>query len=324
MALTAADVTFIGEGLDRPECVLCTASGDVFVSRREGLSRVRPDGATTHRVVGPSPDWMVNGFAIDRDGSFLLANLGDVGGVWRWSAEGGLRPFLQELDGRPLPRAVNFVGLDARHRAWVSISTRLYPRDLAFKGGVDDGFIVLVDGGRARIAAEGIGFTNESHIDPAGRYLYVNETYSRRMSRFALAQDGTLGRREIVTEFADGNFPDGMAFDANGDIWVACVLANRLVRVSPRDGSQSVILDDSDPEICRAADDAWAAGRFDRPTLGTGETRALRNLASIAFGGPDLRTVHLGSLANTRLATFRSPVAGAMPHHWSSRPAFGA
>ena len=83
-------------------------------------------------------------------------------------------------------------------------------------------------------------------------------------------------------------------------------------------------LDDADPEICRAADDAWAAGRFDRPTLGTGETRALGNLASVAFGGPDLRTVHLGSLANTRLATFRSPVAGAMPHHWSSRPAFGA
>jgi sugar lactone lactonase YvrE len=321
MVLTAADVTFLGEGLDRPECVLCTAAGDVFVSKREGLSRVSPDGTTLHRQLGASPDWLINGFSIDRDGSLLLANLGDVGGVWRWTARGGLVPFLQEVDGVKLPNAVNFVGLDGQRRAWVSISTRLYPRDLAFRKDLDDGYIILVDAGGARIAADGIGFTNESHVDPAGRFLYVNETYSRRLSRFALAADGKLGRKEIVTEFRDGNFPDGMAFDANGDIWVACVLANRLVRVTPR-GEQSLILDDSDPEICRAADAAWDAGRFDRAVLNTGEARHLRNLASVAFGGADLRTVHLGSLGNTRLATFRSPVAGAKPHHWNIRPGF--
>jgi sugar lactone lactonase YvrE len=321
MTLTAADITFIGAGLDRPECVACTAAGEVFVSKREGVSRIGPDGTTTHRRLGPSPDWLINGFSIDRDGSLLLANLGDVGGVWRWSARDGLVPFLQEVDGEKLPGAVNYVGLDAQRRAWVSISTRLHPRDLAFRKDVDDGYIILVDAGGARIAAEGIGFTNESHIDPAGRHLYVNETYARRLSRFALAADGTLGRKEVVTEFRDGNFPDGMAFDANGDIWVACVLANRLVRVTPG-GEQSVILDDCDLEICRAADAAWASDRFDRGVLDTGAARSLRNLASVAFGGPDLKTVYLGSLANTRLATFRSPIAGAKPHHWTIRPGF--
>jgi hypothetical protein len=312
---------WIGEGLDRPECVLCTAAGDTYVSHRTGLTRIDAAGRTTHRVFGTSPDWMVNGIAIDRDGSFLVANLGRVGGVWRWSSRGGLVPFVTEIEGVPLPGAANFVGLDGQGRAWISISTRLQPRDLAFNRGREDGFVIQVDGTGARIAAEGFGFTNEAHVDPSGRFLYVNETYARRLVRFAIGADGTLGRRETVTEFGDGAFPDGFAFDTQGHVWVACVVANRLIRVAPS-GAQEIVLDDSDPDLDRIADAAWAAERFDRALLNLGEARRLGNLASVAFGGLDLRLIHLGSLAATRVATLRSPVAGVAPHHWDIRPDF--
>jgi sugar lactone lactonase YvrE len=321
MNVSMDDLDWVGEGLQRPECVLCTADGARYVSRRTGLSRIGADGGTTHRDFGSAADWMVNGIAIDRDGSFLVANLGGLGGVWRWTPRTGPVPFLTELDGAKLPGAVNFVGIDGEGRAWISISTRRDPRDLAFNRGVDDGFIVLVDRHGARIACDGIGFTNESHIDPAGGFLYVNETYARRMTRFALAADGRLGRRETVTEFRDGAFPDGMAFDAEGQIWVACVVANRLLRVAPS-GAQQVLLDASDPALCRAADAAWEARCFDRPMLDRGLTRPLGNLASVAFGGADLRRVHLGSLGNSRLATLTSPIAGVAPHHWQARPDF--
>ncbi|MGC7532755.1 SMP-30/gluconolactonase/LRE family protein, partial [Pandoraea pneumonica] len=39
-------------------------------------------------------------------------------------------------------------------------------------------------------------------------------------------------------------------------------------------------------------------------------------LASVTFGGPDLRTVYLGSLRDTRLPCFRAPVAGLPMVHW--------
>ncbi len=39
-------------------------------------------------------------------------------------------------------------------------------------------------------------------------------------------------------------------------------------------------------------------------------------MASIAFGGPDLRTVYIGSLLGTGLPTFRSPVPGRALSHW--------
>ena len=43
----------------------------------------------------------------------------------------------------------------------------------------------------------------------------------------------------------------------------------------------------------------------------------VQNIASIAFGGPDLRTAYLGSLSGDTIATFRSPVAGLPLPHWA-------
>jgi hypothetical protein len=42
-------------------------------------------------------------------------------------------------------------------------------------------------------------------------------------------------------------------------------------------------------------------------------------LASITFGGPDLRTAYLGSLRGTTLPAFRSPVAGLPMVHWHKK-----
>jgi sugar lactone lactonase YvrE len=33
--------------------------------------------------------------------------------------------------------------------------------------------------------------------------------------------------------FPEGTFPDGMAFDAEGALWIICVVSNRLIRVAP-------------------------------------------------------------------------------------------
>ena len=40
-------------------------------------------------------------------------------------------------------------------------------------------------------------------------------------------------------------------------------------------------------------------------------------MASVTFGGPDLRTVYIGSLMGHRLPSFRSPVAGLPMVHWA-------
>jgi sugar lactone lactonase YvrE len=38
--------------------------------------------------------------------------------------------------------------------------------------------------------------------------------------------------------------------------------------------------------------------------------------SSVTFGGPDLKTVYIGSLRGARIPYFKSPVAGLPMVHW--------
>jgi hypothetical protein len=60
----------------------------------------------------------------------------------------------------------------------------------------------------------------------------------------------------------------------------------------------------------------YAENRLSRADIDAGRDSVLGNLASVTFGGPDLKTVYLGSLFGERIGTFRSPIAGAVPPHW--------
>lgn len=304
-------ITTVGRDLQRPECVLACASGRLYVSDgRGGVTTIGPDG--TQRLIGRG-SLVPNGIALCRDGSFLVANLGTDGGVWRIDGDGAASPFLQAIDGRALPR-VNFVTLDLRERIWVCVSAAAtgdaYP--------VDDrtGFIIVIDDRGPRIVAEGLQYTNECRVDANGGHLFVNETFGRRLTRFTLAPDGSLGGRETFAEFGRGDFPDGLTPDVDGGWWVMCVGSNRVYRVGP-DRRIETVIDDSVPAVVDRLEDAFAAKRLNRPDLSAAAGRRLQNVSSLAFGGPDLRTAYLGCLKGSSLASFRSPVAGLPQVHWN-------
>ncbi len=318
--VAVGDLGWIGAGLHRPECVLCTAAGDLYVSDwRGGISQIRPDGtvrqigcAATDEAAQVKP----NGFALQRDGSFLLADI-EHGGVFRLTPDGATTPFLVEFEGQRLP-GTNFVMVDRSGSVWITVSTRQVPRQRAYRPGIADGFVILHDRRGTRIVADNLGFTNECQLHPSGQWLYVNETFGRRLSRYPVKQDGSLGRRETVTEFGHGTYPDGLAFDAEGGAWITSVVSNRVIRVAP-DGSQQLVLEDSDAAHVEAVERAYQAGPMGPQQLRTIPSRALKSLSSLAFGGPDLRTAYLGCLLGDRLAWFRSPVPGAELSHWQPR-----
>jgi sugar lactone lactonase YvrE len=312
------DLGRIGIGLKRPECVLANSRGELFTADwRGGVAQVWPDGSQT-LYRGELPDGRPlrpNGIALRPDGSFLVADLGEErGGVYELRRDGTLRPMVVEVDGQPLP-PTNFAHEDAQGRIWATVSTRTVPRADDYRSDVSSGFIVLADRRGTRIAADGLGYTNEALISPDGRHLYVNETFGRRLTRFRVGADGALSHRETVTSFGKGTFPDGLAFDAAGGVWITSVVSNRVIRVA-RDGSQQVVLEDSDTSHVDWVEDAYLAGTMGRQHLDQAAGRRLKNISSLAFGGTDLRTAFVGCLSGDAIMTFRAPLAGHPPVHW--------
>jgi sugar lactone lactonase YvrE len=314
--LSLADVDFVGRDLHRPECVLCTRDGSVYASDwRGGVTGIAPDGTQVEILPKNNPNRVrPNGIALDRDGSFLLANLGDSGGVYRLSRSGELEPLLLEVEGEKLP-PTNFVTVGRDHRVWITVSTRRTPRALGYRPDVADGFIVLVDEHGARIVAEGLGYTNEAQLDASGEWLYVNETFARRLSRFRVGTNGRLGNRETVATFGHGTYPDGLCFDSEEGIWVTSIVSNRVIRIDA-DGSHQVVLEDHAPHVLDTVEHAFLEGKMGWSHLDTNSGRLLRNVSSLAFGGDDLRTAYLGCLLGEALVRFRSPVPGRPPVHW--------
>lgn len=315
--LTPQDLGRFGKGFTRPECVICTATGDLFTSHwGGGVTRVHPDGRQQDIVAKAEKPIGTNGFALLPNGDCLLANLHNDGGggVWRLKPDGQAEPFLVELDGKPIQPA-NYVGLDRKGRIWITVSTRLEPRSLAQRPGVADGYVIVVDEGGARQVTDGLGYTNEGIVDGSGDWLYVNETFARRTSKYAIKANGDLGPRETVTEYGEGVWPDGLAFDETGAFWMTSVISNRVIRVEPG-GSQQVIVEENDPDVLAAIEHDFQTNNFGPHSHEKIKSEVMQSISSIAFGGPDRRTAYLGNLLDDTIYTFRSPVAGMAMAHW--------
>ena len=117
-----------------------------------------------------------------------------------------------------------------------------------------------------------------------------------------------------------GGIPDGFAFDAAGNLWITLVNADRLIALTP-EGDVLDLLDDGDPAQVAEWDRHFHAGTMTPEILGSAAGSLAPMMASVTFGGPDLRTVYLGSLMGTTIPCFRSPVPGLPLPHW--KPAVG-
>ncbi|MDH3662665.1 MAG: SMP-30/gluconolactonase/LRE family protein [Alphaproteobacteria bacterium] len=316
LKLTLQDISIIGNGIQRPECVLATRAGYLFCSdSRGGYNIINPDGQSSFiEAIGVPDDLLPNGIALLPNRDILAANLADSSGVWRINRDGQACLFLDEADGIKLP-PVNFVGLDHCDRLWISVSTRAVPRHQSFRNGVADGFIAVHDQGATRIVADDIAFTNESIVDPSGAWLYVNETIGQCTSRYPISAEASLGPRELVAEYPPGTFPDGLTFDADGRVWIVSVASNRIICVD-RGGKQTVVFEDADEQEMEVLNAAFDRGEIVRDMIEIGVTRSSGNIASIAFGGSNLQTIYLGSLSHNGIQKFSSPIKGVRPVHW--------
>ncbi|WP_433936569.1 SMP-30/gluconolactonase/LRE family protein [Sorangium cellulosum] len=305
--LDLSRIETVGQGLVRPECVIAEPDGTLWTSDARGIAtRIDPDGrqATLGPDVGEP-----NGIAMDRQGNLIVAALSG-GKVHKLHRDGRSEVLLDSIDGKPLG-AVNFCFVDSRDRLWISVLTRQVPWWNAVVGNIRDGYIVLVDEKGPRIVADNLSLTNEVRLDADERFLYAVETVPGRLIRFPVRDDGSLGEREQFgpDSLGIGGLMDGFAFDAEGNIWVVAVCRNGLAVVFP-DGSYQTVFEDPRPATLEELTVKLRSGTIEPMDLGACAGNTVQLPTSIAFGGPDLRTCYMGSLAMSRLISFRAPVAG--------------
>lgn len=304
--LELGDLGRRGTGLQRPENVLAFRDGSVLASGVTGqISVVERSGATSHVAIAPgsSPTTM----AWDGASGLYVTDTSD--GHLHHLGPAGYEPFVTEVAREPLGSA-NHVFRDRLGRIWVAVATRRRPphASVTVEG---DGVIVLIDADGPRVVAEGLFWPNEIRLDARLEYAYVPETWAQRITRFRVTEDGRLVDRTVwgPENLGFGVFPDGIALDVEGNVWVALVTVNGLGVIDTA-GAFHIVFSDPVPEALDRLQAAHRSGSIPMPLVRACAGPALQLPTSIGFGGSELRDVVMGSLAMESLLSFRSPVAG--------------
>lgn len=330
--LSAESLRYIGEGLQRPECILAERDGTLWsADARGGVVRIAPDGSQQIVTQSYSAQFaqvnseadryltgtLPNGLAFAANGDFLIANFG-TDCLEVMSRGGACRVLADSIDGQPVGK-VNFVLRDSRDRIWITISTKVRNWMHALRPDLADGYVARYEDGAFRIVAEGFHFTNEIRFDANEQFLYVVETTGGCISRLRVDDKGNLSGREIFgpSRLGRGAWPDGIAFDTCGNLWGTCVYSDKLFVLTP-EGDMRVLLDEGDPEKVDALDQAILSKTVTEQVLFVTGRGVAPWMASVTFGGSDLKTVYIGSLKGSRIPFFRSPIAGLPMVHWNS------
>ena len=235
-------IKFIGQGLQRPECVLVDPINTLHISDfRGGITRIFQGGEI--KFTKPNDGFKIkpNGITILNKNSWLVTHLDETkGGVYKLSFDGCIEPFLLKIEGIPIP-PTNYVHFDYEGRFWITVSTRKTPRILSHNKQCEDGFIILVEEGKAKIVADGLCFANECYFNPFDKKLYVNETFGKKISCFEIGKNGFLINKKTYACFEYGEFPDGLALDSEACFWVTSIFSNKLIRLLPN-GEKQIIL----------------------------------------------------------------------------------
>ncbi|QCP54288.1 SMP-30/gluconolactonase/LRE family protein [Trinickia violacea] len=142
----------------------------------------------------------------------------------------------------------------------------------------------LEENGEVTIRDSGYVITNGPAMSPDQRTLYHADTLEKTLYAFDVDERGDLSCRRVFATVSGSGYPDGMAVDADGFVWVARFGGGRIERYAP---------------------DGTLAGQVSFPCP---------NITKLAFGGDDLRTAYVTTARKgmSPEALRQAPLAGGL------------
>jgi gluconolactonase len=265
----------IATGFDSPEGPAFAASGELYFVNwlSSSINRLGADGVVRELVnTGGIPA----GLAFHQDGTLYCADEGErIHGVMRIDAAGQASTFVDSYAGRPLNGANDLV-FDRNGVLYFSD-----PWGSSLKKPIG-GFYRAFPDGRLEQIDTGLAFPNGVALSHDETAVFLAETWTNRIYRYALHPDGTIGSREPFAELSDAPGPDGMAFDAAGHLFVAHFGAGRVDILGP-DGRE---VDRIHLPGRRVTNVAFGGPSFDDLIVTECETATVYRIKGVARGQP--------------------------------------
>lgn len=223
-----------------------------------GVYRRSPDGAVETLIPKRKG---VGGMAFNQGGGLIVTGRGLI----HWEEKTGTsRDLFAQWEGKPL-QGLNDLTTNDRG----SVYTGSLGFDPLSGAKPLPGSLFRIDPpGKPTKLWDGIEVTNGLGLSPDRKLLYHCDSTTAAVWVYDVAADGGVKDRRVFARMPEG-WPDGMAVDAEGGVWVAAVRAGEVVRFS------------SDGVVDR---------RIKVPA---------KMVTSLVFGGPDLQDLYVVTADNT-------------------------
>ncbi len=281
MALPIKRASIFIDGLDHPECVTTGPDGTFYAGGVAGqIYRISPDGKKLEQIA--TTGGFILGVAVSPCGKYVFACDLVKKAIWRLELSSRtLTLFADKADGKPIS-IPNHLAFDRQGNLYVTDSG-------AFRK-VNGRILKFDPDGNGTVWHEGpFNFANGIAIGPDNA-IYVVCTWLSGVERIDVKPDGSAGKRSVYVKFKQA-LPDGLAFEAKGNLYVTCYTPARIYKVTSKK-EVSVLIDD------------WEAHTLSNPT-------------NITFGGPKFDQLFAANLGRWHITKIDLRSRGfGLACHW--------
>ncbi|HMQ08418.1 MAG TPA: SMP-30/gluconolactonase/LRE family protein [Saprospiraceae bacterium] len=272
--ITIDDCTIFAEGLDHPEGIAFHKDGSLWAGGEAGqIYRIEESGQ--YEEVANTGGFIL-GLAFSKRSEWLaICDLGKKC-IWR------MDPITLKLDvfasGAEDHRfnIPNYAVFDENDHLYVSESG-------AFRE-VNGKIIKFSPDGNGVIwYKEPLNFANGMALSNDGTFLYVVVSFLPGVVRIPILNNSKAGKAEVYCTLPE-SVPDGLAFDAAGNLYVSCYSPNTIYKVT-ENKEVTVLISD------------W-------------EAHTLANPTNIAFGGTHFDQIYTANLGRWHITRINAGIAG--------------
>jgi gluconolactonase len=257
MLYPVSEVRNFATGLDHPECVAVARDGTLYAGGEAGqVYRISADGKRVEVLANTGGFCL--GITLDRQGNIYVCDCGRRA-LLKVRQNGEVTVIADSAGGKRFVNP-NFSVFDSKGNLYFSDSGEWKQANgVIYRLGAD---------GNLELFAPGpFHFANGLALDAAESYLYVVESNLDRVVRMEIKAEGAAGAPQVYAE-GMARVPDGLAFDAEGNLYVTTYASNCIYRVSPDRSVKLLCQDVENLFLCQATNCAFGGPGFDQLYVG--------------------------------------------------------